>query len=162
MQNPKLINALSKSELKQLLDEKVIQYNSTDFITTDPIQIPHRFSSKEDIEISAFLTATIAWGNRKSIITNANKMMALVDQSPFEFIMQHQESDLKKLTSFLRTNHNPSSDRECLLVCGRSPEYLLLICPDGLPSSNSKNHDSCSISSARILAAISYVIGSLP
>src|SRR5690554_7383352 len=67
-QIPKTLNKL---ELKEFLDAKVIQYNRPDFIDSDPIQIPHLFSKKEDIEIAGFLTATIAWGNRKSIINNA-------------------------------------------------------------------------------------------
>ena len=58
-------------ELKDFLDEKVIKYNTTDFIGSDPIQIPHQFQLKEDIEISGFLAATISWGNRKMIIKNA-------------------------------------------------------------------------------------------
>ena len=65
---------MNKSELKEFLDAKVLQYNNPKFIDSDPIQIPHQFSKKEDIEISGFLAATIAWGNRKSIINNANKM----------------------------------------------------------------------------------------
>ena len=66
---------MNKKELKIFLDEKAAQYENNDFIPHDPIQIPHRFDLKEDIEIAAFLTATIAWGNRKSIINNATKMM---------------------------------------------------------------------------------------
>jgi hypothetical protein len=58
-------NYLNKKELKDFLDAKVIQYNNPKFIESDPIQVPHQFSLKEDIEIAAFLTATIAWGNRK-------------------------------------------------------------------------------------------------
>ncbi|MDO9595785.1 MAG: DUF2400 family protein, partial [Lutibacter sp.] len=57
---------MTNTELKEFLDEKVVQYNNPMFLDSDPIQIPHQFSLKEDIEISAFLTATIAWGNRKS------------------------------------------------------------------------------------------------
>src|SRR5690606_27544025 len=72
-----IAKTLNKTELKEFLDAKVIQYNRPDFITSDPIQIPHLFSKKEDIEIAGFLTATIAWGNRKSIINNANKMMEI-------------------------------------------------------------------------------------
>ena len=64
----KSYNGLSFEELKEFLDAKVQHYNTTQFIESDPIQIPHLFSKKEDIEIAAFLTATIAWGNRKSII----------------------------------------------------------------------------------------------
>ena len=72
---------IKKSELKEFLDSKAEQYNTIDFIATDPIQIPHKFSIKEDIEIAGFLTATIAWGNRKSIITNANKLMQIMGNS---------------------------------------------------------------------------------
>ncbi|WP_299111394.1 TIGR02757 family protein [uncultured Winogradskyella sp.] len=100
------MSKLKKSELKDFLDEKVVLYNNPKFIESDPIQIPHQFSKKEDIEIAAFLTATIAWGNRKSIIKNAHKMMELLDQSPFEFIMQHQESDLEKLNFFVHRTFN--------------------------------------------------------
>ena len=72
--------------LKDFLDEKVIFYNNPKFIETDPIQIPHKFKLKEDIEIAAFLTATIAWGNRKMIIKNASKMMGLLGDSPYDFV----------------------------------------------------------------------------
>ena len=80
---------LNNSELKEFLDAKVIQYNNPDFINSDPLQIPHRYSLKEDIEISGFLTATIAWGNRKSIINNAKQLMALMDDAPYEFVMHY-------------------------------------------------------------------------
>ncbi|WP_299100449.1 TIGR02757 family protein [uncultured Winogradskyella sp.] len=97
---------LKKQDLKDFLDEKVILYNSPKFIDSDPIQIPHQFSKKEDIEISAFLTATIAWGNRKSIINNAHRMMELLDHSPFEFVMQHQDSDLERFNGFVHRTFN--------------------------------------------------------
>ncbi len=97
---------LNKNELKDFLDEKVALYNNPKFIESDPIQIPHQFSKKEDIEIAGFLTATIAWGNRKSIIKNANRMMALMDNTPYEFIIQHNESDLKPLESFVHRTFN--------------------------------------------------------
>jgi len=99
-------NQLSKSELKEFLDSKVEQYNNTRFIETDPIQIPHRFSLKEDIEISGFLTASIAWGNRKSIINNASKLVQLLDNSPYDFVLNHQETDLKKLKYFVHRTFN--------------------------------------------------------
>ncbi|AUC81955.1 TIGR02757 family protein [Lacinutrix sp. Bg11-31] len=97
---------MNKTELKEFLDAKVEQYNRPDFITSDPIQIPHLFSKKEDIEIAGFLSATIAWGNRKSIINNANKMMDLLDHSPHDFIINHQEEDLKKLEPFVHRTFN--------------------------------------------------------
>ncbi len=97
---------LTKSELKEFLDSKVKQYNHPEFIESDPIQIPHQFTIKEDIEIAGFLTATIAWGNRKSIINNAKRMMSLLDNSPHDFVMNHQETDLEKLQQFVHRTFN--------------------------------------------------------
>jgi len=97
---------MKRSEIKSFLDEKATKYESISFLDADPIQIPHQFSSKEDIEISAFLVATIAWGNRKSIINNGIKMMHLMDNSPHDFIMNHQEKDLKRFDGFVHRTFN--------------------------------------------------------
>ena len=97
---------MKKAELKDFLDSKVEKYNSPFFIDSDPIQIPHDFQKKEDIEISAFLTATIAWGNRISIIKNARRLMELVDQSPYDFILNHQEKDLERFNHFVHRTFN--------------------------------------------------------
>ena len=97
---------MTKSELKAFLDCKVLQYNNPTFIESDPIQIPHRYSLKEDIEISSFLTATIAWGNRKMIIKNANEMMELLGNSPYDFVMNHKTSDLDKFDGFVHRTFN--------------------------------------------------------
>jgi uncharacterized protein (TIGR02757 family) len=100
------IKKLSEAELKAFLDAKVSQYNTPEFINSDPIQIPHLFQKKEDIEISGFLTATIAWGNRKSIITNATKLMHLLDTAPYDFIKNHENSDLERLKPFVHRTFN--------------------------------------------------------
>ncbi|MFH6603726.1 TIGR02757 family protein [Maribacter algicola] len=97
---------MTKKELKEFLDAKVAQYNQPRFLESDPIQIPHRFDKKEDVEISGFLTATIAWGNRKSIINNAEKMMGLLGDSPYDFVMNHNESHLKALENFVHRTFN--------------------------------------------------------
>ena len=97
---------MTKKELKEFLDQKVQEYNNPIFLESDPIQIPHLFSKKEDIEISAFLTATIAWGNRKSIINNANRMMELLGNSPHDFVMNHKGSDLELLQGFIHRTFN--------------------------------------------------------
>ncbi|RXJ45933.1 DUF2400 family protein [Gelidibacter gilvus] len=97
---------MKKQELKEFLDAKVAEYNHPRFIESDPIQIPHQFSIKKDIEIAGFLTATISWGNRKSIITNANKMMVLLDHSPFDFVKNHTTDDLEKLRPFVHRTFN--------------------------------------------------------
>ncbi len=78
---------MTNSNLKELLDEKVFQYNNPRFIESDPIQIPHQFQLKEDIEIAAFLTATISWGNRKMIIKNAQKLVDIMGNSPYDYVM---------------------------------------------------------------------------
>lgn len=97
---------LPNDALKEFLEAKVLEYNRPQFIETDPIQVPHRFSKKEDIEIAGFLTATIAWGNRKSILNNANRMMLLLDESPYDFVMNHHTSDLEQLKSFVHRTFN--------------------------------------------------------
>lgn len=97
---------MNKIELKEFLDEKVELYNNKTFIESDPIQIPHLYSLKEDIEIAGFLTATIAWGNRKMIINNAKKMVELMGNSPYDFVIHHSESDLKPLEKFVHRTFN--------------------------------------------------------
>ena len=94
------------SELKSFLDEKVDLYNHPKFIESDPVQIPHLFSLKEDIEIAGFLSATIAWGNRKMIIKNAHRMMDLMGNTPYDFVMSHTETDLERLESFVHRTFN--------------------------------------------------------
>lgn len=92
--------------LRDFLDQKVLEYQRPEFLTSDPIQIPHRFNKKEDIEISGFLTATIAWGNRKSIINNALLMMELLDKAPYQFVIDHTKNDLKSLQNFVHRTFN--------------------------------------------------------
>ena len=97
---------IPKKELKSFLDLKVEMYNRNSFIASDPIQVPHQFSKKEDIEIAGFLSATIAWGNRIMIIRNAKKMMEIMDNSPFDFIMNHSSKDLESITGFVHRTFN--------------------------------------------------------
>lgn len=100
------IMKLNKLDLKEFLDQKVERYNQSDFIESDPIQIPHRYGLKEDKEIAGFLAATIAWGNRKSIISNSNKMMELMGNSPYDFIMAHTDGHLEKFNGFVHRTFN--------------------------------------------------------
>jgi uncharacterized protein (TIGR02757 family) len=97
---------LKGSELKDFLDEKVEKYDRPDFIGSDPISIPHQFSNKEDIEIAGFLAATIAWGQRVTIINNANKLMKLMGNSPYDFVMSAKEKDLKSFEGFVHRTFN--------------------------------------------------------
>lgn len=82
------------SDLKSFLDERAERYEHPDFLNTDPIQLPHRYSKKEDIEIVAFLMASIAWGNRTSIIKSGERLLELMDHKPFEFVQNYTERPL--------------------------------------------------------------------
>lgn len=97
---------MNSSELKSFLDEKALQYENASFIPHDPIQIPHRFTRKEDIEIASFLTATISWGNRKSIITNATKMMHLMENAPYEFVKNYSPEQSSLCKGFVHRTFN--------------------------------------------------------
>ncbi len=82
------------------------KYNRKDFIEKDPISIPHRFTKKQDIEISALFAATLAWGNRTSIINSCNKIMTIMDNSPHDFILNHQAKELKPFLNFVHRTFN--------------------------------------------------------
>lgn len=97
---------MTSEELKEFLDHKVIQYSTPDFIGSDPVSIPHNFTQKEEIEIAGFLTAIISWGNRKSILKNAQSMMELLDNSPYDFVMNHSGEDLEGLRKFVHRTFN--------------------------------------------------------
>jgi uncharacterized protein (TIGR02757 family) len=99
---------MTQNELYEFLEQKVLQYNTPQFIESDPIQIPHLFTLKEDIEIAGFLTATISWGNRKMIIQNAHRMMQLLGNTPYDFVMSHTETDLERLENFVHRTFNGS------------------------------------------------------
>jgi uncharacterized protein (TIGR02757 family) len=101
--------------LKPFLDEQADYFENRAFIDEDPILIPHRFSEKKDIEISGFLTATIAWGNRKSIITNANAIIERMDHEPYQFIKDHSLKDLKRFDGFVHRTFN-DTDIKCFIA----------------------------------------------
>ncbi|RLD62094.1 MAG: TIGR02757 family protein [Bacteroidetes bacterium] len=102
---------MSRTELYNFLEEKHDQYNRHEFIESDPISIPHQFTKKEDIEISGFLTATIAWGNRKMILRNANRLMELMDNAPYDFIKNFTDKDLKAFEGFV---HRTFKGTDCV------------------------------------------------
>jgi uncharacterized protein (TIGR02757 family) len=97
---------VSASELQDILEVHFNKHNQISFIENDPIQIPHRFKKREDIEIAAFLTSTIAWGNRKSIINNAARLMNLMDWSPHDFIINSGNKDLRVFNGFVHRTFN--------------------------------------------------------
>ena len=95
-----MLSASDHLEIKEFLDEKYFLYNQLKFIESDPIQVPHLFSLKEDIEISAILTASIAWGRRNLIIKKAMELMRLMENNPYEFLMNARKEDIKRFEKF--------------------------------------------------------------
>ncbi|WP_209579198.1 TIGR02757 family protein [Sphingobacterium sp. 2149] len=93
-------------DLKDFLDKKVEEYNQPNFIPNDPIVIPHQFSAKQDIEIMGFLASIMAWGQRKTIINKCKELIDRMDGSPYDYIMNHQEQDLKSLLGFKHRTFN--------------------------------------------------------
>ena len=85
---------MDQNELKEYLDFKFEQYNTAEFIQTDPIQLPHRFTSKEDIEIVAFLVSTIAWGKRQMIIRSGERLIEIMNNEPYNFVRNYKSTDL--------------------------------------------------------------------
>ncbi|AMR34548.1 TIGR02757 family protein [Mucilaginibacter sp. PAMC 26640] len=92
--------------LKAFLDAKVSQYNRPEFIANDPVSIPHLFTKKQDVEIMGFWAATLAWGQRVTIINKCKELITLMDGAPHDFIINHEEPDLKKLLNFKHRTFN--------------------------------------------------------
>jgi uncharacterized protein (TIGR02757 family) len=99
---------ISLPDLKDFLEEKFEMYNYTSFIENDPVFVPHQFTKKEDIEISGFLAATIAWGQRPTIIKNGLKLMHLMDNAPHEFILNYTPKELNRFDNFCHRTFNSS------------------------------------------------------
>jgi uncharacterized protein (TIGR02757 family) len=97
---------LAMPDLKAFLDRKVEQFNQPSFIEFDPISIPHQFSVRQDIEIMGFFAAVLAWGQRKTILNKCNELIGRMDGAPYDFIVGHQESDLKGLLGFKHRTFN--------------------------------------------------------
>jgi uncharacterized protein (TIGR02757 family) len=92
--------------IKDFLDEKVALFNRPNFIELDPISIPHRFSKKQDIEIAGFFAAILAWGQRKTILNKCNELLACMDNSPHDFMVNHTDGDLKAVIGFKHRTFN--------------------------------------------------------
>ena len=99
-------NGIPHSEMKEFLEEKYTKFNSVDFIANDPVSIPHQYTNQRDIEISGFLTATIAWGRRDQIIKSATWLMEMMGNNPYEFLMDADEIQLGRFRKFYYRTFN--------------------------------------------------------
>lgn len=97
---------MNTDDMKSFLDERYAYYETNFDVSVDPLSIPSRFTKQADIEISGFFAAMFAWGNRKAILKSCNHLMTLMDNAPFDFVLNHQEADLKPLLSFVYRTFN--------------------------------------------------------
>ncbi|MFN8285249.1 MAG: TIGR02757 family protein [Chitinophagales bacterium] len=95
-----------REKIYELLERKYKEYNQAAFIENDPVSIPHRFTKKQDIEIAGLFAATLAWGQRKTIIANATRLMQWMDNAPHDFVVNHKETDLKAFLQFKHRTFN--------------------------------------------------------
>ncbi len=103
---------LNSNDIKELLEQLHDRFNCQEFVEHDPISIPHRFSRLEDIEIAGFLSATIAWGNRKAIVKSAGRMMEYLDHAPYDFVMNASPEELKRIESYVHRTFCGSDFRD--------------------------------------------------
>jgi uncharacterized protein (TIGR02757 family) len=97
---------MTTEALGVFLDAKVRQYNRPGFIEADPISIPHRFSRLQDIEISGFWAAMLAWGQRRTILNKCDELLARMDGAPYDFVRHHQEHDRRRFLDFKHRTFN--------------------------------------------------------
>ena len=97
---------MKQEEVREILDSYYLKFNRTEFIETDPISIPHSYEKKQDIEITAFWTAILAWGLRKTIINKAKELFRLMDNAPYDFILNHKPRDRKVFVNFKHRTFN--------------------------------------------------------
>jgi len=95
-----------KDEIYHLLEEKYLEFNQPNFIKDDPVQIPHRFTKKQDVEIAGFFAAVLAWGQRKTIINKCSELLQLMDNAPHQFMLHHTDNDLKAFQKFKHRTFN--------------------------------------------------------
>ena len=95
-------------ELREYLDKYADLYNQPSFIELDPISIPHQYQRLQDIEITGFWTAMLAWGQRKTIINKSNELFSYMDNAPYDFVLHHQEQDRKALLKFKHRTFQPT------------------------------------------------------
>jgi uncharacterized protein (TIGR02757 family) len=93
-------------DLRAFLERKTAEYNTPSFIADDPVSIPHGYVKQQDIEIAGFFAAIFSWGNRKTIIRKTRELMQLMDEAPYQFVLQHSDNDLKKLLDFRHRTFN--------------------------------------------------------
>ncbi|MEG1885252.1 MAG: TIGR02757 family protein [Alistipes sp.] len=106
---------MEREELKELLELLHDKYNRPEFIEEDPISVPHRFTDRDDREIAGFFAATIAWGNRKAIVSSGHRMIQYMDHAPADFVRNASDRELAMLSSYVHRTFNGRDFRDFVL-----------------------------------------------
>jgi uncharacterized protein (TIGR02757 family) len=93
-------------DIFDILEKYYALYHKADFLENDPLQIPHLFQKKQDIEISGFFASIFAWGKRKIIINKSLALCELMDNAPHDFVKYHTPKDLQRFTHFSHRTFN--------------------------------------------------------
>ncbi len=107
---------MNQTELKSFLDEKYAQYCTREFLELDPIQLPHRYKKRLDIEVAGLFAALFAWGQRKTIINKGSELLARMDESPADYVLNATTSDLKNLDGFVHRTFNEVDVKSLVLA----------------------------------------------
>lgn len=110
---------MDRASLGELLEALHDKYNRSEFIEDDPVSVPHRYTERHDREIAGFLSATIAWGNRKAIVRSGLRMMRYMDDAPSDFVRNASARELAFLTSFVHRTFNGHDFRDFVLALRR-------------------------------------------
>lgn len=89
-----------------MLDEAVDAFNRPSFIEGDPISVPHRFRKLQDREIAGLFSATLAWGQRQTTITNSLKLLERMDNDPHAFLLGAGDAEFRIAEDFVHRTFN--------------------------------------------------------
>ncbi len=110
---------MDRETTRDLLDALYDRYDREEFIAEDPIAVPHRYTERADREVAGFFAATIAWGNRRSIVRNGHRLMVCMDDAPADFVRHASDRELARLDTFVHRTFNGGDLRDFILALRR-------------------------------------------
>lgn len=119
------------------------QYECPAFIDGDPVQFPHRYSECHDIEVSAFISAWMAYGSRKVFLCVLDRLHSMMDATggPYRYVTTgawrsqdaecclyrfYKWADFNMLCARLADVYSRMDSLECLFVPGEPLEKGVL------------------------------------
>lgn len=87
--------------MKEYLDKLVEKYETKEFIKSDPVQFPHEFNNKNDVEIVAFISALFSFGKREAFIQKLKLLLKIMENEPYNFVCNFNSSNADNLNAFV-------------------------------------------------------------